>query len=296
MRSVFFAMMLFSFSVFAQTEIKTQIHDIDMGGPGDEPLIYLSTGQVVSYPAAIKSQMDVLKEAVTSKKWFLITINKEREITSFELTQPERQISFAPMSYKSRSMLNEEFQPSILKNLDAARSFFYDARTDANIDSQCYNRAHIWTYEWRTKRNLYSSKAWVFFTRRFIRKYKFEWWFHVAPMVHVVIDNKVKERVMDIKYAKGPLKLKQWTDIFMRDNADCPVVDKYTDHANFPESGSCFVMKSSMYYYQPVDLEQLEMTGTPKMMWLEGEVKHAYMEAFTPRTATTEEQPVVVTE
>lgn len=296
MRSVLFAVMLFSFSVFAQTEIKTQIHDIDMGGPGDEPLIYLTTGQVVSFPSAEISQMTVLKEAITSRKWFLIKINSQREITSYEMTLPEMQTSFSPKSSFKNKMMTEEFSPSILKNLDAARSFFYDARTDANKDSQCYNRAHVWSYEWRTKRNLYSSKAWVFFTRRFIRKYKFEWWFHVAPMVHVVIDHKVKERVMDIKYARGPLSLKQWTNIFMRDNADCPVVDKYTDQANFPESGSCFLMKSSMYYYQPVDLEQLEITGIPKTMWLEGEVKHAYTEAFTPKPETTEEQPVVVTE
>ena len=102
----------------------------------------------------------------------------------------------------------------------------------------------------------------------------------MAPMVHVVVNNEVKERVMDIKYAKGPLKLKQWTDIFMRDNADCPVVEKYSDHANYPESGSCFLMKSSMYYYQPVDLEQLELTGIGKSRWLAPEVKHAYLEAF----------------
>lgn len=119
-----------------------------------------------------------------------------------------------------------------------------------------------------------------FFTRKYIRKYKFEWWFHVAPMVHVVHDGEVKERIMDIKYSKGPLKLKQWTDIFMRDSAHCRVVDKYTDQANFPESGSCFVMKSSMYYYQPIDLELLEVQGQEKMRWLEPEVRHAYMDAF----------------
>lgn len=294
MRPLFFALILFSFSLFAQTEIRTQIHDIDSGGPGDGPLIYLSTGHVVSFPKANKSQIDSLEDAVVSKEWFLIKINSKREIISFELTEPQLIMNQTFFNFKTKAQ-REEYSPSILGNLDAARGMFYEARIDAHIDSQCYNRAHVWAYEWRTKRNLYSSKAWIFFTRRFIRKYKFEWWFHVAPMVHVVIDNKVKERVMDIKYAKGPLKLNQWSDIFMRDNAGCPVVSKYTDHANFPESGSCFLMKSSMYYYQPVDLEKYEMTSKPKSSWVEAEVKHAYEEAFLPKVPSTE-VPEVITE
>ncbi len=269
---------LFSSFVMAQSEFSTQIHDIDMGESGqDQPLIYLSTGQVVTYPVGDKSVFDRLKNAIKTKAWFVLTINEQREIIDIkDFTPPP---SFEISSIKS--MVNDEnFTPSILKDLDQARGFFYEARTDAKPESQCYNRAHVWTYEWRTKKNLYSSKAWIFFTRRFIRKYKFEWWFHVAPMVHVVHDGKVRERVMDVKYARGPLKLKQWTDIFMRDNADCPVVEKYSDQALHPESVTCFLMKSSMYYYQPVDLEQSEITGNIKSRWQESEVKHAYLEAF----------------
>lgn len=267
---------LFSTFVMAQSEVSTQIHDIDMGQNNDEqPLIYLSTGQVVTYPFADKSIFDRLKDAIRTKAWFVLTLNAQREITAIkDLISP-------PSMTSTKSMvINEPFIPSILKDLDQARGFFYEARTDAKEESQCFNRAHVWSYEWRTKRNLYSSKAWIFFTRRFIRKYKFEWWFHVAPMVHIVHEGKVRERVMDIKYARGPLKLKQWTDIFMRDNADCPVVENYSEQALHPESVSCFLMKSSMYYYQPVDLEQTEITGDLKSRWQEGEVKQAYLEAF----------------
>ncbi len=268
---------LFASPLFAANEFKTQIHDIDMGQVNEEPLIFLTTGQVVKFPDGIKTDFTQLREAMRNKVWFAITVNDDREIIQM------RKISAPPSSFlkvQDFSPTNEAYIPSILKNLDHARSFFYDARTTARKESQCYNRAHVWTYEWRKNRNLYSSKAWLFFTKRYIRKFKFEWWFHVAPMVHVVVNNSVKERVMDIKYAKGPLKLKQWTSIFMRDDADCPVVEKYTDQANYPESGSCFLMKSSMYYYQPVDLEQTELTGNLKSRWLGPEVKHAYKEAF----------------
>ena len=278
MRQIFFFLFLiFSLSVFADTQIKTQIHDIDVGMGQDVPLIFLTSGHVVSYPFGKKTEMDQLREGLQKKLWFLFTINEKREIIeiqedsspSIQNDAPEKSINFS-----------ETFSPSILKSMDEAQTVFTEARRNARQESQCFNRAHVWSYEWRTKRNLYSSKAWVFFTRKYIRKYKFEWWFHVAPMVHVVHDGEVKERVMDIKYSKGPLKLKQWTDIFMRDSAHCRVVDKYSDQANFPESGSCFVMKSSMYYYQPIDLELLEVLGQEKTKWLEPEVRHAFMDAF----------------
>ncbi|MFP5384871.1 MAG: protein-glutamine glutaminase family protein [Bacteriovoracia bacterium] len=270
---------IFSHTLFADTQLSTQIFDIDMGQNNEEPLIFLTSGQVVSFPKADKALISTLKKGITNRTWFLITINDRREILHLkEIPSP---LSFqSEVPAKAWTVETEVYHPSVLKSLDQARSFFYEARTNAREESQCFNRAHVWSYEWRIKHNLYSSKAWIFFTRKFIRKYKFEWWFHVAPMVHVVIDNQVKERVMDIKYARGPLKLKQWTDIFMRDKANCPVVEKYTDHANHPESGSCFLMKSNMYYYQPVDLEQKEITGTEKLRWLEPEVRHAFKDAF----------------
>lgn len=269
---------IFTSGAFAQSVVSTQIHDIDMGQVGEQPLIFLSTGQVVTYPGSDKSMFDRLRTAIRNKSWFALKLNEAREIIEL------KEIASPPSVMTEKNLLTEvnetPYTPSILKNMDVARGFFYDARTTHKEESQCFNRAHVWAYEWRTKKNLYSSKAWLFFTRKFIRKYKFEWWFHVAPMVYVISDGQVKERVMDIKYARGPLKLKQWTNIFMRDSADCPVVEKYSDHANFPESGSCFLMKSSMYYYQPVDIEQKEILGFDKTKWQESEVRQAFLEAF----------------
>jgi hypothetical protein len=270
--------LFFSFTALADSVISSQVRDVDMGAAGEEPLVFLANGQVISYQSTDKIIHDQVKKAMSRKDTFAFTLNSERQIIEMNLIAK----NYAPISNKGRNLFLEEempYQPSILKDMDQARFFFYEARP-THKESQCFNRAHVWTYEWRTKKNLYSSKVWLFFTRKFIRKYKFEWWFHVAPMVHVIADGAVKERVMDIKYARGPLKLKQWTDIFMRDNSDCPVVQKYSDHANFPEAGSCFVMKSSMYYYQPVDLEQSELLGPGKSRWLEPEVSNAYLEAF----------------
>lgn len=274
MRFLLLVLSLFSFNVFSQSTIETQIHDVDLGGVNDEPLIFLTTGQVVTLQN--KNLLKNFRDAARNKTWHEVVIDNDRNVLSIKEINAPVQGALKTINF----FQEESFSPSILKDMNQARNYFYEQRQDHHKDSQCYNRAHVWSYEWRTKHNFYSSKAWLFFTRKFIRKYKFEWWFHVAPMVHVVVNNEVKERVMDAKYARGPAPLKQWTDIFMRDGAHCPVVEKYSDHANYPESGSCFVMKSSMYYYQPIDLEMKELTDFTKFRWLETEVKHAYEEAF----------------
>lgn len=269
----------FSTALLANTEISTQIHEIDPGNGNEDTLVFLTSGDVVKIKSHEKSLMLELKDVFRKNAWVKILYNSSREIIDAEeISHPLK--SYPTMSFiEEVPMMDLPYIPTVLKSMDEARSFFYDVRTNPK-ESQCYNRAHAWSYDWRVKRNLYSSKVWLFFTKKFIRKYKFEWWFHVAPMVHVNVDGEVKERVMDIKYAKGPIKLKSWTDIFMRDNSSCPVVEKYSDHANFPENGSCFVMKSSMYYYQPVDLEFLEIKGTEKTKWVEAEVKQAFLDAL----------------
>lgn len=253
-----------------------QVYDLDES-QSKEILVFLSNGRVAVAQKPNHIMVKYLREGLEKKKWFSIVLSDERKIQSIqEVAGPLKKAP--PLLTNKR--LQESFRPSILKDIDQARTFFYQARTTAREESQCYDRAHVWSYEWRINHQLYSSKAWLFFTKRFIRKYKFEWWFHVAPMIHVIIGNQVKERIMDVKYARGPIKLKQWTDIFLRNKAQCPVVEKYSDQANYPESGSCFVMKSSMYTYQPKDLENEEVFREVKTRWIEEEVRHAYKEGF----------------
>lgn len=268
--------LLITFRVAAH-EVTSRIHEIDYS-QNDETLIFLTSGKVLRLKATDQDLLPELTLHLEKKHTLWIQYSDERFLQYMKVIPSTQK----PIPYNKSMKLfvkQTNYRPSILANLDQARSFFYDAQSN-HKESQCYNRAHAWAYDWRVKRNLYSSKVWLFFTKRYIRKYKFEWWFHVAPMVQVIINNEVKERMMDIKYARGPIKLKTWTDIFMRDSADCPVVEKYSDQADYPESGTCFLMKSSMYYYQPLDLEQREVMGIEKSTWFEPEVRTAFLDAF----------------
>jgi hypothetical protein len=266
----------FSVSVFALTSFTTQVSDIDPGGrPSDDPLIFLSSGQVVKVIKNDHETLNRLHQALKESAWLIVTLDKDRRIIEIKSTSPPIKPMEGMIGLKSLL----EYNPTIISSPTEALTIFNEARIK-HKESQCYNRAHVWTYEWRAKRNIYTSKFWLFFTRKYIRKYNFEWWFHVAPVLHVQDGGKVWPRIADAKYAKSLLKLKHWTDIFMRNDAPCPVVNNYSDHANYPESGWCFVMKSSMYYYQPLDLENLERYGIEKHTWNATEVKQSYNEAF----------------
>jgi hypothetical protein len=274
MRLSFF-FLLISLPRLALSEvISTRVKEIDWGKkPNDSAMVLLSTGRVLWYPPEEMETLKRLEDAQLQRSLVLIDL-KSKKIHSVIPASNEKLLKIVsgdePVPYT----------PTVIGSDAFLFQLFQEARRTTRQETQCFNRAHIWSYEWRINHHVYSSKVWLFFTRKFIRKYKFEWWFHVAPLVSAEEGGKIHEKALDIKYAKTPLRLKEWTDLFIKDNADCPIITKYSDYADYPETGSCFVMKSSMYYYQPADLEDLELTGIQKMKWIRGEVQEAYREAF----------------
>lgn len=269
---------LLSLPLFAATEITTQIHDIDYGTKeNDEVLVFLSSGQVVK----LRQTHDLLSEnfiASKSKKdWYKVSIDDDRYIT--EITQtaaPLKKLSFSG-EMREKGMMN--YVPTTIASMDIAKKYHREARYNPK-DSQCFNRAQVWSYEWWKKHSLKSNKLLIYFTRTYIRRYNFEWWFHIAPYVHVMENGKVVERVMDVKYSRGPMEFQKWANLFLRNDAPCPVITKYSDYADHPYSGECFFQRTHMYTYQPADLQMLEAWGYNKTNWNMDEVRQAYLEAF----------------
>jgi hypothetical protein len=257
------------------TTITTQVFKLDQGRKIDEEtLIYLASGLIAKLDFADKENLEYFQQAYANKAWLNIKLDHHRRVIA---------IAAAPATFEQPKLDTMkglvDYRPTLINSPDTAQRIFKQARYNPK-ESQCHNRAHVWAYEWRANHNLFTSKAWIFFTRKYIRKYDFEWWFHVSPYFHILDGGKVWERVADVKFARTPIKLKQWTDIFMRNNAHCPVVSKYSEQAKHPESGWCFIIKSSMYYYRPLDLERLEKDGTQRNVWHPLEVRQAYKEAF----------------
>lgn len=274
---------LITLPLWANTQVTTQIHDIDHGDHiTDEALVFLTTGQVVKFNVNDTDLMNRLNASLVKREWITVNFDDKREIVDVsEAPQKSLPPEMPAASEKRLTAMDPMagYTPSIV-SLEKAKRMVSEARHASKPETQCFNRAHIWTYEWRVKHNVYSNKIWIYFTRKYIRRFNFEWWFHVAPMVHMVVDGQVKERVLDVKYARNPHAIQKWANIFLRDDAKCPYVKGYSEHAKFPEAGSCFFQKSPMYYYQPVNLEFLDKFGTVVNSWREADVRQAYAEAF----------------
>ncbi len=263
----------------ASSTFLTQIHRMETSTrPDEETLVFLTNGRVVKVSPHDVSSLEEARRGQRKHRWLSIQVNVKREVERIEKARSPINTELDVPLMEREVLL--DYDPSVIPSLDEVRSLFSDHRIPREGETQCYNRAHVWAYDWRTKKNIYSRKIWVYFTAKYIRKYNFEWWFHVSPMVNVNVDGKIKERVMDMKYSRGPNTTRQWTDIFLKDDAPCPTVTLYSDHADYPESGSCFIMKSSMYFYQPIDIELKEKFGTDKTAWVASEVVQAYQEAF----------------
>ncbi len=265
-----------STTVFGKNFYRTNIYDVDYGLPGEEILVLLGNGRVAKTNPDKTDYLYILSESKRLKKELGITLNKDRYIVSIEILSASTHSEFIP---KERNAAISTYIPTTISNMSTAQKYHNKGRHSPK-ESQCFNRALIWSYEWYKDHSLKSMHMFIFFTRNYIRTYNFEWWWHIAPYVHVMQEGKVVERLMDIKYTRGPVTVRQWTDIFMRNDAQCRVVTKYSDYADYPYTGDCYLMRTSMYYYQPSELEMHEAWGFTKNNFKRDQLKEAYREAF----------------
>lgn len=272
---------LISLPAFAINEITSQIHDIDYGAnPNDEILILLTSGDVVKLHHSHELLDGKFKKSLSKKNWYTFSIDHKRFVKSAKeassILQKENENEF------HFSEASSNYVPTTVKDMATAQRYHNEARYNPK-DSQCFNRAMVWSYEWWLKHSLKSNKILIYFSRTYIRKYDFEWWFHIAPYLHVMENGKVVERVMDIKYTSRPLEFQKWANIFLRNDAPCPVITKYSDYADFPYTGDCFFQRTNMYTYQPADLQMNEAWGYEKNNFRIEEVRGAYLEAFNEK-------------
>lgn len=173
-----------------------------------------------------------------------------------------------------------EYVPTLVANLEVATAIFKELNPNARSSSQCYNRAHVWSYEEKQRRDLNTMKVFLFFTDRYIRDYNYHWWFHVSPFVLVQEGAQVKERVIDWEFLYSPYFMKDWTDYFIQSKEECPSVKKYADYDEHQEEHDCYIIKKSMYYWQPRDIETFDQTGQEKQSFIPDEVDAAYRQGF----------------
>jgi hypothetical protein len=259
-------------------EISTQVTEIEISEKGYEhSLVFLASGEVAKIKPGQNELLQQLLSAKDHQQSLKLTMNKGREITHVDLLSAtlEQDTSVLSSSQKSLNVEN----PTVLNSLSIAQKYFSSARYK-HKESQCFNRAHIWSYEWKTQNRINTSKMFIFFSIKYIREHDFQWWFHVAPYVHVVIGTDIKERIMDRKYLSAPGSVREWIDRLIIAGTQCRTIEKFSEYSNYPESGDCYLLRSSMYTYWPLDLEMEELNGTKKRAWVEDEIEQAYSEAL----------------
>lgn len=267
---------LVSLPLMATISVTTQIYDIDYGKGNQDTLVLLNSGQVAKVPAGKSYILNRLSESKSNQVTYNFTLDDDRFIVDAEEIETT---PVSPLAIVEDISSKSTYVPTTIESMATAKKYFKEARYNPK-DSQCFNRAMVWSYEWWRKHSLKSNKVLIFFTRTYIRRYNFEWWFHISPYVHIMDGGAVVERVMDVKYSSGPRTFKQWSDTFVNKDPECPFITKFSEYADNPYTGDCYLQRTHMYTYQPADLQMYEAWNYQKDKFIMSEVRGAYLEAF----------------
>lgn len=259
--------MVITIPAFASS-FKSRIHSIETEQRNLPPLIKFENGRVGFVRNKESGQMKLLISALKNQDSILIRISSNNSIESVKVDK----------EFHGEDERNYEkffsFSPTNLSSDNSALKIFNSMRKSRR--GECFSKAHVWAYEASKKHKLESMKLFLFFTNKYIRKYNYKWWFHVAPMTYV----KGNKRVLDRRYMTGPRMLKSWTDHFIKSKKSCPIVSEYRDYEDNQQRRDCYLLPTSMYYVSPKDIINKDEHGIEKTQFEARDLRKAYKDAF----------------
>jgi hypothetical protein len=163
--------------------------------------------------------------------------------------------------------------PTDLQSKEEADTLFKNMLNDGDKRrSECFKRAHIWSYDMWSKLGINSEKIFIFWTKRFSILEDHDWWFHVAPMVTA----NGEELVMDGTFFEKPTPVKEWINYFMKtDKITCPIANSYQEYENNQNKRLCYIFKTPMHYFRPFDIEDRDKKGIERNHWVLEELQDA---------------------
>jgi hypothetical protein len=252
-------------------QFSSTIHSIEPGNSHEPALVRFDNGRVVFVKNTEKAVHLALSVARERKEVILVDANKDNYLSGAQ------SVGIIEDKDDPKTWSTESYQPSII-SLKTAGSVFKNMRRNYTKNGECYNRAHIWAYETFNKTSLNGMKIFMFFTNRYIRKYKYNWWFHVTPMYYV--GNLDSPRTLDRRYTHGPLQTKTWSDVFIKSKRRCKKVELFNDYWNGQKTEDCYHIHASMYYIMPRDIEKRDLYGIEKTDFEWDEIRKAYKNGF----------------
>lgn len=269
-----FLVLLTSFTALAET-VKSKVDSLDVGREGEEHLVKLAMGRVAFLDYNDKFLLKKIQAHHAKGDWLELVLDKKSNLKSIRVIDPidSNEGRMTPMQFR------DPYEPTVV-TLTKAQNMFIRMRKDWKSSGQCFNRAHIWTYEefLKTKTNL--NKVFLFFTSKYIRTYRFGWWFHVTPMAYVGGSGRSYWKILDRRYTSGVLNSKTWSDIFIKSKKTCKTVKLYSEYRENQRTQDCYFIEAPMYFVVPSDLDRLEQLGEERTEFLDVEVEHAYWDAF----------------
>ncbi len=240
-----------------------------------ESLLVLSgaDGRVFKVPKTEESIARYKRLVGQVVKLSYVASGKDYLITKIEVaTDAEVDPSVMDLNHFRYNQLRQ-FAPTDLQTLENATQIFKSMLNDGDRRrSQCFKRAHMWAFDMWSKLNISSQKIFIFYTQRFIQLEEFEWWFHVAPMVVV----NGEEFVMDGTFMTKPITLKAWKDYFIKsENLNCPIIENYNEYKNNQWTKLCYLMKTPMYYFSPINIENRDNKNKDRNHWVLEELQDA---------------------
>lgn len=205
-----------------------------------------------------------LLDSITFEKEDMSAQEQEKDMYTWEL--------LLAMDFQTRDPM-EKAKITQLENTSQLNKVMNSFRNDLDKHKQCFNRAHVWSYETKVKHNVNLGKVWLFFTQKYIKTYNYKWWFHIAPFTEV----NQQKYVLDKTYSKGGAQtVNSWKNMFIRNSHNCPVVSDYNEFYNKQNEAYCYIMYSSQYFWQPWHLEWLTNQGVFRYGYKMMDLKPAY--------------------
>lgn len=255
--------------------------------------VFLNDGQVLEVAPENKELIEKIYQAYELNS--SIEIELESGPISPDVVERIESIKFLENDFYSNAMISTDevvtplsnFTPTNIENMDLVKEMFNSLKQRTKWFTQCFNRAHIWARQMDKDFGVQSEKILIYYTKKFRKEVSGKWWFHIAPMVTV----QGEKYVMDKEFTREPITAKAWEEIFTekmriknigpKDYRCTPIthMSEYYDETNM-NYDFCNIQHTSMYYWEPNDMERLENKGIQKTEWVNWEIKAAAKEAW----------------
>lgn len=245
------AFLIVGHGVRAET-IEDSVHSIVRGEAGEPHLIKFNSGLVK-----------------------FVEQGEEEKLAALEAKLILSQNFSAPVDNKS-FLLEEEYKPTVVSDKEL-KNIFSRMNPFMRRKSECSDRAHVWAWDEFKRSGTQSEKVFLMLTDSYIRRTRFKWWFHVAPVYTTTAGKKM---VMDFQFLDRPVTYNEWKNALVFSKRECVSDFQFNDYdAGADQTQDCYVKFEPMYYYIPGDIGARE-NGRPKTGWSEFQVNSSRSRAF----------------